>query len=95
MGLRAPAEGLVLRAGFTAFLALCAGIALAFLAVPIIALFTQVPLGDVPDLLRDPAVRDTLAVTIRTNVVANALILTIGTPASYLLGTRRFRAAAC
>jgi molybdate transport system permease protein len=66
------------------------GIVLAFLAVPIIALFTQVPLRDVPELLRDPAVRDTLAVTFRTNAVANALIIVIGTPAAYLLGTRRF-----
>jgi molybdate transport system permease protein len=59
--------------------------------VPVVALFTQVPLGDVPHLLRDPAVRDTLAVTFRTNLVANAIILGIGTPAAYLLGTRRFR----
>jgi molybdate transport system permease protein len=62
--------------------------------VPIVALFTQVPLGDVPRLLRDPAVRDTLAVTVRTNAVANALILAVGTPAAYLLGTRRFRGRA-
>ena len=37
-----------MRAGFTALLAICLGIALAFLAMPIIALFTEVPLGDVP-----------------------------------------------
>jgi molybdate transport system permease protein len=91
VGLRPPAAGLALRAGFTALLALCLGTALAFLAVPVVALFTQVPLGDVPHLLRDPAVRDTLAVTFRTNLVANAVILGIGTPAAYLLGTRRFR----
>jgi molybdate transport system permease protein len=78
------------RAGFTALLALCLGIVLAFLAVPIVALFTEVPLGDVPGLLRDPAVRDTLAVTLRTNAIANALILAVGTPASYFLATRRF-----
>ena len=79
-----------MRAGFTALLAMCLGIALAFLTVPILALFTEVPLGDIPGLLRDPAVRDTLAVTLRTNAIANALILGFGTPAAYLLGTRRF-----
>ncbi len=79
-----------MRAGFTALLALCLGVALAFLTVPILALFTEVPLGDVPGLLKDPAVRDTLAVTLRTNLIANALILGFGTPAAYLLGTRRF-----
>ncbi len=79
-----------MRAGFTALLALCLGVALAFLTVPILALFTEVPLRDVPGLLKDPAVRDTLAVTLRTNLIANALILGFGTPAAYLLGTRRF-----
>ncbi len=79
-----------MRAGFTALLALCLGVALAFLTVPILALFTEVPLRDVPGLLKDPAVRDTLAVTLRTNAIANALILGFGTPAAYLLGTRRF-----
>jgi molybdate transport system permease protein len=56
-----------------------------------VALFTQVPLGDVPRLLRDPAVRDALAVTLRTNAIANAITLAVGTPAAYLLATRRFR----
>ena len=79
-----------LRAGFTALLALCLGVVLAFLAIPIVALFTEVPLRDVPGLLRDPAVQDTLKVTARTNAIANAAILLIGTPASYLLATRHF-----
>jgi molybdate transport system permease protein len=81
-------------AGFTAVLALSLGVALAFLAVPVVALFTQVPLGDVPVLLREPAVREAVATTVRTNAVANALILGIGTPAAYLLATRRFRGRA-
>lgn len=79
-----------MRAAFTALLALCLGVTAAFLAVPVVALFTEAPLPDVPSLLRDPAVRDTLAVTARTNAIANAAILLIGTPAAYLLATRRF-----
>jgi molybdate transport system permease protein len=79
------------RAGFTAVLALATGIALAFLALPLVALFTEVPLRSVPSLLRDPAVRDAIAVTIRTNLVANVLIVAVGTPVAYLLATRRFR----
>lgn len=78
------------RAGFTALLALCLGIALTFLALPLVALFAEVPLRDVPDLLRDPAVRETLEVTARTNAVANLLILAFGTPTAYFLATRRF-----
>jgi molybdate transport system permease protein len=75
---------------FSAFLALCAGITLAFLAIPIVALFTQVPLGDVPDLLRQPEVQDALKVTVRTNLAANVLILAFGTPTAWLLARRRF-----
>jgi molybdate transport system permease protein len=55
-----------------------------------VALFTQVPLRRVPSLLGDPAVRDALAVTARTNAIANALILGVGTPLAYVLATRRF-----
>ena len=79
-----------MRAGFTALLAVCLGVVLAFLAIPIVALFTEVPLGDVPALLRDPVVQDTLKVTARTNAIANVLILAFGTPAAYFLATRNF-----
>jgi len=79
------------RAGFTAFLALSTGFALTFLALPLVALFTEVPLRSVPSLLRDPAVQDAIAVTIRTNAVANVLIVGIGTPVAYTLATRSFR----
>ncbi len=82
------------RAGFTAALALALGVVVAFLAIPLVALFTEVPLREVPSLLRDPVVRDALAVTARTNLIANAAILLFGTPAAYFLATRRFRARA-
>jgi molybdate transport system permease protein len=82
------------RHGFDAVLALCAGITLTFLALPLVALFTQVPLGSIPGLLTKPAVRDALEVTARTTLVANALILGLGTPTAYLLATRRFRGRA-
>ena len=83
-----------MRSAFTALLALCLGVVLAFLAIPIIALFTEVPLRDVPGLLRDPAVQDALKVTVRTNAIANVLILGFGTPAAYLLATRHFKGRA-
>ena len=79
---------------FTVLLALAAGVALTFLALPLVALFTQVPLRSVPSLLRDPAVRDAVAVTLRTNAIANVLIVLFGTPTGYLLATRRFRGRA-
>src|SRR4029079_11258492 len=61
------------------------------MAVPLIALFTEVPLRSVPSLLRDPAVRGAIAVTFRTNPIANVLIVVIGTPVAHLLATRSFR----
>jgi molybdate transport system permease protein len=78
-------------AGFTAVLALALGIAIAFFALPVLALFTQVPLRDLPDLLASAPVRQALEVTLRTTAVANAAILLVGTPAAYLLATRSFR----
>src|SRR5919199_3397917 len=84
-----PAQGA--GRAFTVLLALAAGVALTFLALPVVALFTQVPLRRVPALLGDPAVRDAIAVTARTNAIANLLILGVGTPVAYLLATRAFR----
>jgi molybdate transport system permease protein len=80
--------------GFVALQALAAGVLLAFLALPLIALFTEAPLGDLAHLLSTRAVRDTLMVTARTNAIANVLILAVGTPAAWLLATRRFRGRA-
>ena len=72
-------------------LGLAISIAAAFLALPLIALFTEVPLADVPGLLARDEVRDALAVTAETNAIANALILGFGTPLAYVLATREFR----
>jgi molybdate transport system permease protein len=82
------------RAVGSALLALVGGITLTFLALPIVALFAEVPLSSVPDLLSDPAVIKALEVTARTNLVANILILACGTPLAYVLATRRFRGRA-
>ena len=66
------------------------GIAVAFLAIPLIALFAEAPLADLPSLLGEPVVRDAIWVTVKTNLVANVLVLAIGTPAAWVLATRRF-----
>jgi molybdate transport system permease protein len=76
--------------GLAALLALCAGMVLAFLALPIVALFAEIPLGSVPGLLADPVVLSALEVTVKTNAIANVLILALGTPLAYLLATKRF-----
>lgn len=80
--------------GFVALQALALGVLLTFLALPLVALFTETPLGDVPHLLTSTVVLDALATTARTNAIANVLILGLGTPAAWLLATRRFRGRA-
>jgi molybdate transport system permease protein len=66
-------------------------VVLGFLVLPIVAIFARVPLHLLIDQLRDPIVRDALMLTVTTNAMALAVILVFGTPAAYLLGTRRFR----
>ena len=74
-----------------AICALALGAVVAFLALPIVALVAEAPLGDIPDLLGTQVVQDALRVTVTTNLVANVLIVGLGTPAAWLLATRRFR----
>jgi molybdate transport system permease protein len=68
-----------------------AGLALAFLALPVVAVFLRVPPGDLAAALGTPAARDALVVTAETNAIALALVVLFGTPAAYLLATRRHR----
>ena len=76
---------------FTVVLWLATGLALAFLVVPVVAIFLRVPPGELVDALGSDVARDALRVTFQTTVVAQAVILLVGTPAAYLLATRRFR----
>jgi molybdate transport system permease protein len=78
-------------AGFTLLLGACLVVALAFLLIPIVALFAQVPLRDLPTLLSGHDVKNAIRITLETNAIANILILAVGTPAAYFLATRRFR----
>ena len=68
--------------------------ALVFLTLPIVAIFTQQPPGDLISALGEEGALDALWLSLRTTAVALALILLVGTPAAYLLGTRRFRGRA-
>jgi molybdate transport system permease protein len=65
-------------------------VTLAFLSVPIAAIFLRVPPGDLIDALGSEVARDALIVTLETTVVAQVLIITFGTPTAYLLANRRF-----
>ena len=75
--------------GFLLFAAVA--VTLTFLTLPIIAIFTHVPPGELIDQLSNPVVHDALIVSLKTSLVAQALILLFGTPTAYVLATRRFR----
>ncbi len=62
----------------------------AFLVLPLVALFTRVPLSTLVDQLGNGVVTDALIVSVKTTLIAQAVILVLGTPTAYLLATRRF-----
>jgi molybdate transport system permease protein len=84
----------VRRAAFTAFSAVATVLALGFLLLPVLAIFLRVSPGDLLARLDDEVVRDALVVTATTNGIAFGITLLVGTPAAYLLATRRFRGRA-
>ena len=67
-----------------------ATVALLFLALPVVAIFTRVPPGRLVRLLSNGVVTDALVVSLKSTAIAEALILLFGTPVAYLLATRRF-----
>jgi molybdate transport system permease protein len=76
---------------FGAALAAAASVSLAFLLIPIVAIFAELSFGELVDGITSDVALDALRVTAETNVVAMVLIVLFGTPTAYLLATRRFR----
>jgi len=56
-----------------------------------VAIFLQIPPGDLVSALGSDAATDALRVTAETTAIAMAAILLVGTPAAYWLATRRSR----
>ncbi len=82
---------MISRRLFTAGLVLAAATALTFLLLPLVAIFLRVPPGDLFAQLGSDVVIDAIVVTLKANVIAQALILLVGTPAAYLIAGRSFR----
>jgi len=79
------------RAAFAALLAVTTAVALAFLVLPVVAIFLQVPPSDLLHALANNVTRDALIVSLKTSAIAHAAVLLIGTPAAWVLARRRFR----
>ncbi|PTL55078.1 molybdate ABC transporter permease subunit [Paraconexibacter algicola] len=77
--------------GFALVAGAALALLLAFLGLPLVAIFVDVPPADLVGALDDPAARDALWLSLETSVIALTLILLVGTPAAWMLATRRFR----
>jgi molybdate transport system permease protein len=73
---------------------LAAAVLFAFVMLPIVAIFVRVPPSELVAQLRSSVALDALVVSLRSTLIALVLIVLLGTPVAYLLGTRRFRGAA-
>jgi molybdate transport system permease protein len=78
------------RAWFPAMLGAALAVTLFFLVLPVVAIFTHNAPGKLISSLGDPQATDALRLSIETSAIAVAVIALVGTPAAYLLATRRF-----
>jgi molybdate transport system permease protein len=76
---------------FPALLVAAMAVTLTFLVVPVVSVFVEAGPGELLASLDDPSAVDALSLSLRTTVVAVAIVVVVGTPAAYLLATRRFR----
>ncbi len=76
---------------FAAALVAATTLTLAFLLIPIVAIFAELSLSELRAGLSSDVTHEALRVTAETNLAAMALIIFFGTPTAYLLATKRFR----
>jgi molybdate transport system permease protein len=79
---------------FRVALAVALTVALAFLTLPVVAIFVDSTPAELASSLGEPGALDALWLSLRATAMALALILLVGTPAAYLLATRSFRGKA-
>ncbi len=75
---------------FAVLLGVALAVALAFLVVPVVAIFADTSPARLVSSLGDPVSIDALELSLETTAIAVAIIVVVGTPAAYLLATRRF-----
>jgi molybdate transport system permease protein len=80
-----------LRIVFGAVVAVATTVTLAFLLVPVAALFLQTSPAHLLHELGSEVTRDALVVSLKTSLFAHVAVLIAGTPAAWLLARRRFR----
>jgi molybdate transport system permease protein len=66
-------------------------VVMAFLLLPIVALFTYQPVHDLIHNFGTKVATDAILVSLKTNAIAFAIMVALGTPFAYVIGRRRFR----
>jgi molybdate transport system permease protein len=82
------------RRWFPPALAAALAIALGFLTLPVLAVFLDSSPAQLVRSLGEEGSLDALWLSLKTSTAALAIIVVVGTPAAYLLATRRFRGRA-
>jgi molybdate transport system permease protein len=80
----------VRRAATVTLVAGAALVALAFLVLPIVAIYVHTSPDNLLDQFSRPVVRDAFAVSLKTSALAQLLVVVFGTPTAYVLATHRF-----
>jgi molybdate transport system permease protein len=65
-------------------------VVMAFLLLPIVALFTYQPVHDLIHNFGTKVATDAILVSLKTNAIAFAIMITLGTPFAYVIGRRSF-----
>lgn len=78
------------RTWFPVLLGSALAATLAFLVLPVVAIFTHAAPSQLVSSLGDPAATDALRLSLETTSIAIGIIIVVGTPAAYLLATRSF-----
>ncbi|MEA2324399.1 MAG: molybdate transport system permease protein [Solirubrobacteraceae bacterium] len=89
-GPAAPVRRRVVRAGFAPLLVAALAALIAFLTLPVVAIFVDTSPGALVSSLGDEAVLSALRLSLECTLIAVTIIVLVGTPAAYLLATRRF-----
>jgi molybdate transport system permease protein len=79
------------RSAFFVLAALATAVTLAFLLAPVLAVFSYAGPGHLLDALAEESSREALLLSLRTTLIALAIVVVVGTPAAYLLAIREFR----
>lgn len=90
-GRPAPGGARARGAWFGALLVTALAVVVTFLTLPVLAVFVDTSPGALLQSLGDPEALDALRLSLQCTLIALAIILLAGTPAAYLLATRRFR----